>query len=706
MPTAETAASLAERSDAELIAASRSGDQGSFEELYRRHADAVRSVARRHVNNQSDVEDLTSEAFAKVLELLQRGIGPHSFFRAYVCTTVSRLAFAANQQGDRSRPTDEPELFDDPDEGASDPIMKKFESGVVARAFLSLPERWQSVLWYQIVDGMTPAEIAPLLGLRPNGVSALLVRAKEGLRNAYLQEHVQQAGEDECAPHAAMLGAYVRNGLSARNRSRVEAHVTTCSRCAALILQLEDVSVGMRGIVLPLHIGLIGGGGTLLAAAAGSGAAGGLAGSPSGAADAVPSHAGAAVEAAGPGLGAAGAAGAAGALASAAPAAAAVPKPWWAGMTQGAGLAASSAGVVAVAATVVAVTGAPLPWDKAPSAETPPASSQSGERAAGLSAASSTAGAQGASQAAPKSEQKSSPKAAGQAPAGASAASAAADPAQQPSGPSGAPAGAGSAEAAGLAVVPAAPAGAPRVADPRGPAPAEAVQPDTTAQAPAPTDSLVEDQAPFSQPAPDGEAEVPTEAPEPVASAVAPAEADPSRPDATTPRTEPLDRVPSSSAIPRPTPSSEPKAPQESDEPTQTPAPRPSEPSTPAEEPKPAEPTQTPTPRPSEPSRPADEPHPSTPTAPVHSVDSVPSLVPTDSTINVTVRPDASRPVRSLPDPLVEEHDVSDAWSPYDEVIPAPLPSRDVLDARETTPTSSMSLLEYLFVLSDRLGRR
>src|SRR2546430_10213444 len=45
-------------------------------------------------------------------------------------------------------------------------------------------------LWQLEVEGKTPAEVAPMFGLSGNGASALAMRAREGLRQAYLQEHI------------------------------------------------------------------------------------------------------------------------------------------------------------------------------------------------------------------------------------------------------------------------------------------------------------------------------------------------------------------------------------------------------------------------------------------------------------------------------------------------------------------------------------
>lgn len=336
------------RADAELIAACRVGDTGAFEVLYSRHAAAVQSVARRHVRNVSDAEDLTSEAFAKVFELLKHGEGPHSFFRAYVCTTVSRLAFAQNDKAAKTALTDEPELFEDPSDRYVDPVMSKFESGVVSRAFRSLPERWQAVLWYSTIDEMAPAAIAPLLGLTPNGVSALLVRAREGLRNAYVQEHVHLVEGDECAPVASMLGAYVRDGLSARNRAKVSSHLESCERCAGLIGQLEDVGSSMRAVVLPLYIGVAASFAPLV------------------------------------GVGVTGAAAGSGAVLT--------QLPWWKALPRPALVAAAGTGVIAAAGAAVLMTSANQPGAARPSAESRASGAVGGSSSTGAGAPAASGG--------------------------------------------------------------------------------------------------------------------------------------------------------------------------------------------------------------------------------------------------------------------------------------------------------------------------
>ncbi|WP_144881829.1 sigma-70 family RNA polymerase sigma factor, partial [Isoptericola variabilis] len=288
-------------SDAELILEVRGGDLEAYGTLYARHAAAARRLAREYVRTGADAEDIVAEAFDRVLRVLQHGGGPDLTFRAYLFTVVRRLAGDVAKRARRTRPTDDDGTFESAlgsTESPEDPAVVGFERTVVARAYRSLPERWQAVLWYTEVENLSPAEIAPILGLTPNGVSALAYRAREGLRVGYLQEHLTQEPDDHCRVVNPLLGAYVRGGLARREVAKVDEHLAGCGECRTLVLELADVAHGMRAIVAPLVVGVAGLAvlgslplgtattGALVGAGAGAGAGAATAGAGAGAAGA------------------------------------------------------------------------------------------------------------------------------------------------------------------------------------------------------------------------------------------------------------------------------------------------------------------------------------------------------------------------------------------------------------------------------------
>jgi len=261
-------------SDAELISAVRGGDTTAYGELFARHVEAARRLARQ-LASAGDVEDLVSEAFAKVLTIVRRGGGPDLAFRAYLLTAVRSLHIDGVRGAKRLRPVDDFAPFDD---GVPfrDTAVEGFENQAAARAFASLPERWQLVLWHTEVEGQKPADVAQLLGMSANSVSALAYRAREGLRQAFLNMHAQDAEDDACAWTQDNLGAYIRNAACKRDSVKVRAHIDECRRCMGIYLELSEVNTNLSGILGPLVLGSAAAG--YIAAAVGTAAQGGLLG--------------------------------------------------------------------------------------------------------------------------------------------------------------------------------------------------------------------------------------------------------------------------------------------------------------------------------------------------------------------------------------------------------------------------------------------
>ncbi|WP_416403348.1 sigma-70 family RNA polymerase sigma factor [Arthrobacter sp. LFS091] len=242
-------------SDGHLIELVRSGDMAAFDALYERHISIASTVAKRNVDNPSDVEDVVAEAFQSVLQSLVAGKGPDTFFRAYLLSTVTRLSHQRNRKSGKVLPSGDDAVLDQT-MGDADSAISAFESHTVSKAFRALPERWQAVLWYLDVERMKPAAVAPILGLSPNAVSALALRAREGLRRHYLQFHIAEEPDSRCAEFASKLGSYVRGGLSTAAERKVREHLRGCAKCTAALAELKDVQGSMRAVLLPLVTGV------------------------------------------------------------------------------------------------------------------------------------------------------------------------------------------------------------------------------------------------------------------------------------------------------------------------------------------------------------------------------------------------------------------------------------------------------------------
>ncbi len=242
------------RSDPELIAATRSGDTTAYAVLYERHVHSARRLARILSRDPAGADDLVSEAFAKLLHTFREGGGPDLAFRPYMLQTLR------NNFYDRLRRDKKVEFTDDLTEHDSgeiyvDPAVEGQERRYAALAFGKLPERWRMVLWHTEVEEDSPAKIATMLGMTPNGVSALAYRAREKLRQNYLSEHAADSPREECRWTVDRIGARVRGKLGERDVSKVDDHLDSCVTCNLLYAELTELNSGLRGVVAGVLLG-------------------------------------------------------------------------------------------------------------------------------------------------------------------------------------------------------------------------------------------------------------------------------------------------------------------------------------------------------------------------------------------------------------------------------------------------------------------
>ena len=111
-----------------------------------------------------------------------------------------------------------------------DTAVEGFENSAAAAAFASLPERWQLVLWHTEVEGQKPAEVGELLGMSANSVSALAYRAREGLRQAFLNSHIAEIEDADCRWTHDHLGRLrPQRGLEAGRATRSRSTSTAAA---------------------------------------------------------------------------------------------------------------------------------------------------------------------------------------------------------------------------------------------------------------------------------------------------------------------------------------------------------------------------------------------------------------------------------------------------------------------------------------------
>jgi RNA polymerase sigma factor (sigma-70 family) len=238
--------------DRTLLARLRAGDDAAFGELFSRHSAAVYRLGMGLVNDRAEAEDLTAEAFFRVLQAIRRGSGPVDNVRGYLLIVARRVAWEWSLRR-RDVPVTDEELTH---RAASDPDTSGAftERSLIRRAFISLPERWRNVLWKMEVEGERPAAVANNFGLSPNATAALARRARQGLRAAYLQAHLAaDRSATGCRSVLEKLGAYTAGSTSGIEYRRIRSHLAGCASCNAMHAELRDVCSGLRA-----HAGYLG----------------------------------------------------------------------------------------------------------------------------------------------------------------------------------------------------------------------------------------------------------------------------------------------------------------------------------------------------------------------------------------------------------------------------------------------------------------
>lgn len=243
--------------DAELVAGLRAGDGRAMEVLHARHsADALRVA--RIVTHGRDAEDLAADAFLRVVDQIVSGRGPRTSFRAYLHTVIRNLHGERSRRAAREHvASDKPWLLDTVDRDDDPSLFDELDAHRAARALRKLPDTWRSLLWELEVKGRKPAEVAADLEVPAATVSSTAYRAREGLRVAYLDEHVAGATDRQCDWTRRRLSRLVRGALRPRTEIKVRAHLDDCRECALLHADLEQLNTRLGAAIWPvLLVGL------------------------------------------------------------------------------------------------------------------------------------------------------------------------------------------------------------------------------------------------------------------------------------------------------------------------------------------------------------------------------------------------------------------------------------------------------------------
>ena len=242
--------------DAELVTRIIEGTPDSedgraaFAELYDRHRLPELHFALRLTQDPTRAEDAVAEAFAKIWRAWGNGAGPRESFKSYLMTAVRSEAHRSSATTKATTAVDPEVLAVLAGSGPKDVASEVSERDQLARAFRTLPASWQQAITMIDIDGTSTAAAAAALGLSANAFNSLLHRAREGLRTAYLQEHVEPA-QPACAEYSSELARYVRNHLGLKRGKSVESHLRHCIYCRRQSLALSRLNTTLGAWLTP-----------------------------------------------------------------------------------------------------------------------------------------------------------------------------------------------------------------------------------------------------------------------------------------------------------------------------------------------------------------------------------------------------------------------------------------------------------------------
>jgi RNA polymerase sigma-70 factor (ECF subfamily) len=181
-----------DRSDAELAALALAGQQSAYGELMRRHRDAVFRLARGHAGDATEALDITQETFISAFAALARYDGARPFRLWIARIAINKCHDWARRRAVRrffafARPMEEGVAVPDPAQTPEEALQSQAELTRIHAAVAALPAPLRDVLVLRVLEGMSQADAAQILGLSEKAVETRLYRARNKL-SAFLRD--------------------------------------------------------------------------------------------------------------------------------------------------------------------------------------------------------------------------------------------------------------------------------------------------------------------------------------------------------------------------------------------------------------------------------------------------------------------------------------------------------------------------------------
>jgi RNA polymerase sigma-70 factor (ECF subfamily) len=202
MPSSAEEIKVTAMPEEDAIRLAQQGNAAAFEQLYRRYSTRVYALCFRIVQNESDAEDLTQEAFLLLFRKIHmfRGESKFSTWLHRLATNLSLMRLRKRKHpevsldavlepgGEGSAPRFEPGALDVRLSGVVDHVH-------LSRAIAQLPEGHKEMFLLHDVEGYEHHEIARIVGCSTGNSKSQLYKARVRLRELLHESFRNRARE-------------------------------------------------------------------------------------------------------------------------------------------------------------------------------------------------------------------------------------------------------------------------------------------------------------------------------------------------------------------------------------------------------------------------------------------------------------------------------------------------------------------------------
>lgn len=184
-------------SDIELMLRTKSGDDGAFSELMRRHYKGVVNYIYRFTNVRDNSEDLAQEVFLRIYRSAKQ-YRPEAKFSTWLYKIATNVSLTHVKRRNNNLSLDE---IDDTGDNTGDPeveiaddiIYRKEIMSVIYEAMESLPEREKIAIMLCKYEGLSYEEVSEVLECTVGAVKAYVHRGRMKLINR-LKPYLTEGG--------------------------------------------------------------------------------------------------------------------------------------------------------------------------------------------------------------------------------------------------------------------------------------------------------------------------------------------------------------------------------------------------------------------------------------------------------------------------------------------------------------------------------